>query len=112
MSCFSDSTPLVVFLSTFQGIRQLEVEGSRTIYTSLIQTATSASRIDLLYSTDLIVFQHFSDGKLHKYVDAITCVILCRIKGILCRLFFMFGFLLMNESTVSENKHITGVCYC
>lgn len=76
VSCFSDSTPLVVFLSTFQGIRLLEVDGSRTTYSSLIQTATSASRIDLLYSTDLIVFQHFSDGKLHKYVHTITCVIM------------------------------------
>lgn len=113
MSCFSDSTPLVVFLSTFQGIRLLEVDGSRTTYSSLIQTTTSASRIDLLYSTDLIVFQHFSGGKLHKYVHTITCVIFCRIKGILFQLFLnVCNSFLINKSTVSGNKHISGMCYC
>lgn len=65
---FSDSTPLVIYAAAYEGIRLLEVDGSRTNYTSPIQTATSASRITTLYSKDEIVFQNYVGGDVSKYV--------------------------------------------
>lgn len=63
---FSDSTPLVIVVATRQGIRLLEVDGSHTNFSKPIPTNTSASRIDLLYSKDEILFQDYSDEKLYK----------------------------------------------
>lgn len=65
---FSDSTPLVIIAATYEGIRLLEVDGNHTSYSSPIETPTSASRVDLFYAKDEIVFQKYKNGNLDKYV--------------------------------------------
>lgn len=64
---FSDLTPLVILIATFHGAGLLEVDGSHTHYSNPIKTDTSFLRIDLVYSTDEVLFQNLTK-EIHKYV--------------------------------------------
>lgn len=72
---FSDSTPIVIFKATFEGIGLLEFDGYHTKNSSsIIQTASGAVRIDQMYSKDEIVFQNSgSDPKIFKYEYISVC---------------------------------------
>lgn len=61
----------MVIAATYEGNRLLEVDGPHTSYTSPIETSMGASRLDLFYSRDEIVFQRYKNGDIHKYVQYI-----------------------------------------
>lgn len=58
----------MIFLATLDGISLLEFDGAHTNASSLIQTPTGSSRIDLLHPKDEILFQQYTDESLYKYV--------------------------------------------
>lgn len=72
---FSDSTPIVIFKATLDGIGLLEFDGYNTKNSSsIIQTPIGAVRIDQMYSKDEIVFQNSrSDPKMFKYEYISVC---------------------------------------
>lgn len=70
---FSDSTPIVIFKATFEGIGLLEFDGYHTKNSSSI-ISSGAVRIDQMYSKDEIVLQNFgSDPKIFKYEYISVC---------------------------------------
>lgn len=58
----------MIFLATLDGVSLVEFDGAQTNASSLIQTPTGSSRIDLFHAKDEILFQQYTDESLYKCV--------------------------------------------